>query len=38
MGKKETRTGRKMGHITVVGDSVEACLTKANNARRLLKI
>ncbi|KKR76360.1 MAG: Phosphoribosylaminoimidazole carboxylase ATPase subunit [Candidatus Levybacteria bacterium GW2011_GWA2_40_8] len=37
-GKKETRTGRKMGHITVVGDSVEACLTKANNARRLLKI
>lgn len=37
-GKKESRPGRKMGHITVVGDSVEVCLKKANKARSFLEI
>ena len=37
-GKKESRPGRKMGHITVVGDSIDICLSKANKARRLLDI
>lgn len=37
-GKKETRPGRKMGHITVVGDNVEECLRKANKARSFLVI
>lgn len=37
-GKKESRPGRKMGHITVVGDSIDVCLRKAEKARRLLKI
>lgn len=36
--KKDSRKSRKMGHLTVVGDSVEVCLTKANKARSLLKI
>ena len=37
-GKKDRRIGRKMGHLTVVGDSVEINLDKANRARELLKI
>ena len=37
-GKKESRINRKMGHLTVVGDSVEECLRKANMARRALII
>lgn len=36
--KKESRPGRKMGHLTVVGDSVEVCLQKVYKARELLKI
>ena len=37
-GKKESRPGRKMGHITVVGDSFEENLRKVNKARKLLII
>lgn len=37
-GKKESRPGRKMGHITVVGSNVEECLKKANKARKALTI
>jgi len=37
-GKKESRPQRKMGHITVIGNSVDECLKKANKARRLLII
>jgi phosphoribosylaminoimidazole carboxylase PurK protein len=37
-GKKESRIGRKMGHITVVGDTLEQCLKKANLARKYLII
>lgn len=37
-GKKESRPGRKMGHITVVGDNLDVCLTKANRARKMLVI
>lgn len=36
--KKESRVGRKMGHITVVGDLVKINLQKANKARKMLKI
>lgn len=37
-GKTESRIARKMGHITVVGDTIAECLKKANRARRLLEI
>lgn len=37
-GKKDSRKARKMGHITVVGDSVVLNLKKANRARKLLNI
>lgn len=36
--KKESRPGRKMGHITVVGDSIDKCLQNAEKARRMLVI
>ena len=36
--KKDSRIGRKMGHITVVGDSLEKCLQNAEKARRMLVI
>ena len=32
-GKKDARTGRKMGHITVLDDSVEEASMRANTLR-----
>lgn len=37
-GKFETRVERKMGHITVTGSNVNACLNKAIRVRRLIYI
>jgi len=37
-GKKDVKVERKMGHITVVGDSLEEVLDKANKARSLIQI
>ncbi len=37
-GKKESRSQRKMGHITVIGESVKDCLKKANQAREMINI
>ncbi len=37
-GKAETKLERKMGHITVVGKSVEECLNKAKKARKTISI
>jgi len=37
-GKHESRIGRKMGHITVVGNSVDECLGKADKAREMIII
>ncbi len=37
-GKHESRIGRKMGHITVTGETVSECLRKANKARKLIII
>jgi 5-(carboxyamino)imidazole ribonucleotide synthase len=37
-GKKETREERKMGHITVIGKSIEGCLKTAKKARKYLSI
>ncbi len=37
-GKNESRPGRKMGHITVMGESVEECLRKAEEARKAIVI
>ncbi|MBI2621750.1 MAG: 5-(carboxyamino)imidazole ribonucleotide synthase [Candidatus Levybacteria bacterium] len=37
-GKRDGRVGRKMGHLTVVGDSVEINLKKASRARKALGI
>ncbi len=37
-GKRKSRPKRKMGHITVIGNTIEECLRKANKARRLITI
>lgn len=37
-GKMETKEERKMGHITVIGKTIEECLEKAQRARSLLTI
>lgn len=37
-GKMETKEERKMGHITVIGKTIEECLEKAKEARALLTI
>ncbi|MBI3887476.1 ATP-grasp domain-containing protein [Candidatus Microgenomates bacterium] len=37
-GKMETKLERKMGHLTVIGETVEECLRKAKKARKLLTI
>lgn len=37
-GKRDSRVGRKMGHITVIGDSLEVNLRKVNKARKALTI
>jgi 5-(carboxyamino)imidazole ribonucleotide synthase len=37
-GKHEARPQRKMGHITVIGKSIDECLKKANEARKKLLI
>lgn len=37
-GKHESKIGRKMGHITVIGNSISECLQKANKARAMLEI
>lgn len=37
-GKEESRVGRKMGHITIVGDNLEEILTKAKKAEEKIII
>lgn len=37
-GKRESRTGRKMGHITVLGDSVEQAEALARKAANLVEL
>jgi len=37
-GKMETNEERKMGHITVIGKTIEECLKKAQEARRVITI
>ncbi|MGQ9806220.1 MAG: 5-(carboxyamino)imidazole ribonucleotide synthase [Chlorobiales bacterium] len=37
-GKAESRIGRKMGHITAIGDSVEDCLKRASDTESSLTI
>ncbi|MFN3504889.1 MAG: 5-(carboxyamino)imidazole ribonucleotide synthase [Caldimicrobium sp.] len=37
-GKKETFPLRKMGHITVLGESLKEALQKAKNLKRILKV
>ena len=37
-GKTEAKKGRKMGHITAVGNSLTVCLRNVNKARKELKI
>lgn len=36
-GKLESKVGRKMGHITVIGDELESVLNKAKTAADLIK-
>lgn len=35
-GKSESRIGRKMGHITAIGDSIKDCLKRASDAESAL--
>jgi 5-(carboxyamino)imidazole ribonucleotide synthase len=37
-GKKETKSNRKMGHITVLDDNLEKALEKAKEAKSFIKI
>jgi 5-(carboxyamino)imidazole ribonucleotide synthase len=37
-GKKNTRPSRKMGHVTVLSDSVESAFEKANKVKSILKV
>ncbi|MEA2047070.1 MAG: 5-(carboxyamino)imidazole ribonucleotide synthase [Campylobacterota bacterium] len=37
-GKKETRPSRKMGHVTILSDSLEDALRKAEEVKRLIKV
>lgn len=37
-GKAQTKIGRKMGHLTTIGDTVEAARERAEKARKLISI
>lgn len=37
-GKKETRPFRKMGHVTVLGDSLSELRLKVNKVKEVLKV
>lgn len=37
-GKSETKIERKMGHLTVIGKSIDECMKKAKKARKYLSI
>lgn len=37
-GKKETRPFRKMGHFTIVGDSLQEVLDKTEQAKKIIKV
>ena len=37
-GKRVIKPKRKMGHITVIGDDLNACIEKAEKARKLITI
>jgi 5-(carboxyamino)imidazole ribonucleotide synthase len=37
-GKKDTRPSRKMGHVTVLSDTVENAFKKANQVKNILKV
>lgn len=37
-GKSETKVERKMGHITVIGETINECLKKAIKARKTIQI
>ncbi len=37
-GKKTSKPRRKLGHITLVGDSLEETLLRANMAKKTIKV
>jgi 5-(carboxyamino)imidazole ribonucleotide synthase len=37
-GKKETKPGRKMGHITLLGDNRNQLISTANIIKSLIKV
>jgi len=37
-GKKQTRPSRKMGHVTILSDSLEHAMNKAQEVKRVLKV
>ena len=37
-GKKQTRPSRKMGHVTILSDSLEDALNKAEKVKKIIKV
>jgi 5-(carboxyamino)imidazole ribonucleotide synthase len=37
-GKAVTKPGRKMGHVTVVDETIEAACAKAQRIKRIIRI
>ena len=37
-GKKESKTGRKMGHYTVVGDTIEDTIKRAQDLKQIIRV
>jgi 5-(carboxyamino)imidazole ribonucleotide synthase len=37
-GKKETRPGRKMGHVTILNNEKEELIQQVNKVKQLLKV
>ncbi|MCL2195531.1 MAG: 5-(carboxyamino)imidazole ribonucleotide synthase [Oscillospiraceae bacterium] len=37
-GKPESKVGRKVGHITAIGDSVEDAIARAERARKIVRV
>ena len=37
-GKAQTKPGRKMGHLTLVGNNIDQLVQQAHNAKEILKV
>jgi len=37
-GKKQTKPGRKMGHVTIIGNEQQKLISTANKIKQILKV